>query len=50
MPKVTARIVQLIPDNETKKLESPKVEDLPESLPDQPEENPTGGPTTIFQG
>ena len=40
----------LIPDNETKKLESPKVEDLPESLPDQPEENPTGGPTTIFQG
>ena len=46
----------IIPDNETKKveetpkIESPKVEDLPESLPDQLEENPTGGPTTIFQG
>ena len=45
-----------IPDNETKKveetpkIESPPAEDLPESSPDQPEENPTGGPTTIFQG
>ena len=29
--------------------ETPKVEDLPES-PDQSEENPTGAPTTIFQG
>ena len=54
LPSFFAR--NLIPDNETKKveetpkIESPPVEDLPESLPDQPEENPTGGPTTIFQG
>ncbi len=38
------------PDNETKKIESPKLKGLPESSPDQPKENPTGGPTTIFQG